>query len=55
MTSVPAFEHRTDPDPNAKTANAITMSFPPFIDIPRVVSAIEPTSDCEVAEKVISI
>ena len=53
---MPAFEHRTDPDPNAKTANTITMSFFSLLsNIPGVVSAIEPAYDCEVAEKVIGI
>jgi len=52
---VPAFEHRTDPDPNAKTGQCYHNEFFPFIDIPGVVSAIEPAYDCEVAEKVIII
>ena len=37
------FERRADPNPNANTANVVTISFFPMIDIPSVVSPIEPT------------
>jgi len=51
IISVSAFEDRTDPDPNAKTPNAITMNFSPHDRYPSCfVSAIELHYDCEVAE-----
>jgi hypothetical protein len=47
----PAFERSADAKPNAKTANAITIYFFDMIDIPPVVSRIEPNNHGEVAKE----
>jgi hypothetical protein len=52
---VPAFERKADPNANPNTANAITVSFFPMINVPSVVSAIEPNNHCEVAQEIDSI
>jgi hypothetical protein len=39
--SVPAFERGAEPNPNARTANAVTLNFFHMIVIPAVVSRIE--------------
>jgi len=49
--SVPAFERGAEANPNARTANAVTLDFFHMIIVPPVISRIEPTTHHEVATK----
>jgi hypothetical protein len=48
---VPAFERGAVPNANVNTANVISTSFFPMVDIPFVVWRIEPGYQCEVAKE----
>lgn len=50
--SVPAFERRANPNPNASTANVVTISFVPIVDILVLSGGLNPAMAAKLPENV---